>query len=45
MHINDELEVTSVWYYVNEKGSGNQYQRLYNHHAITKYMIKEGFDV
>lgn len=48
--INEDLQVNYEWNYINEikpgaKGMGVIYRPLHNHHKITKYLIKEGFDV
>lgn len=45
IQINEDLNVDHVWWYINDKGTGVVYQPLRNHNKITKYLIKEGFNV
>ena len=45
LEINEKLNVNHVWYWVAKNGTANDSQPLYNHHEITKYLIREGFDI
>ena len=43
--IDENLEVRYVWNWKNETQTSVDYQPLYNHHQITKYLLDEGFDL
>ncbi len=45
IQITDDLCVNHVWYWKCKHSTSNEYRPLYNHHAITKYLINEGFNV
>lgn len=45
IQINDDLRVDHIWTWKRKNSISIEYRPLYNHHAITKYLISEGFDV
>ncbi len=45
IQIDDELRVDHVWTWKSGASMSMEYRPLYNHHAITEYLLKEGFNV